>query len=413
MEPSTRDQPARPRRLHTHLESAGLRLTLEYRRFDPTGCFLFLWLIGWTVGCVVLLGRVIAEPTILHLSFAIPFWAAWLLVSCLVLNSFFRRERLELGPEGIQFDCRVIIPIRQRAIPLGEIQGFGSYSTVVDSESGTREWGLEVLTHGQGLRFGKGLSDDERAWLIDQLETQLSRLMPGREPPRPELQGQDSSESFAAQPRATQTDVAGSGERLTLAAAPLAPPSDSRWVRRDDFHQLTFVTRGRCGCGALGMLLFITVFWNGIVSVFLTQLFGGEGGLQGAAWWALFVFLIPFEVIGLIMFGALVVALVEPLRRTRWSFTYGGAESQTTWLGIGPFRSYPVDRLDRIELRAASQGALAFRIADENSSPVTPNCCLVFIDCENRQQFTVDGLSQGEARWMADTVLRECQRWFR
>lgn len=38
---------------------------------------------------------------------------------------------------------------------------------------------------------------------------------------------------------------------------------------------------------------------------------------------------------------------------------------------------------------------------------------LVFIDRQDVQRFTVDGLTPGEARWMADVILREARRWFR
>ncbi len=198
-----------------------------------------------------------------------------------------------------------------------------------------------------------------------------------------------------------------------MATTPLTPPSDSRWELLNDFHQLTFVTPGRFGCGTIGVLLFMNAFWNGIVSVFLMQLFGGDDALQGGEWWGLFVFLIPFTVIGLIMFVGLLAALIEPFRRTRWSFTYGGAQWQMTWLGIGPRRSYPVDQLDRIELWTASQARSAFFSTDKDSQPMAPEYRLVFIDREEVQRFTVDGLSQGEARWMADVILRETRRWFR
>jgi hypothetical protein len=399
--------------LRTRVETSGQRLTIQYRRFEASGCFLVLWLIGWTVGCVFLLGMVLAEPTLLHLAFAIPFWASWIFVFCWVMNSFFRREFFELGPEGIEFLCRVVIPIKRCTIPLGEVQGFDSYSKVTDSESNTRTWGLEVRSDGQGLRFGQGLPDDERAWLIDQLQTHLSRLVPNRNRARMNSAASTEIETFEDQEDASQQEAPRSIERLTLTEIPLDPPSDSRWMRLDDFHQITFVTRGRWGCGALGMLLFFNAFWNGIVSVFLMQLFGGEDGLEGVGWWGLFVFLIPFEAIGVLMFVALLAALVEPLRRTRWSFTYGGAEWQMTWLGIGPHRSYPVDRLDRIELRTSSQPRLSFRSADDDNSPMTSAYRLVFIDQDDREQFTMDGLTQGEARWMADVILRECHRWFR
>jgi hypothetical protein len=413
MEPASPRRPARRSCLRTRVETSGQRLTIQYRRFEASGCFLVLWLIGWTVGCVFLLGLVLTEPTLMHLAFAIPFWASWIFVFCWVMNSFFRREYFELGPEGIEFLCRVVIPIKRCTIPLGEIQGFDSYSKLTDSESNTRAWGLEVHTHGQGLRFGQGLSDDERAWLIDQLQTHLSHLMPNHNRGGMNLPVSNDIETPEDPQHAAQQEEPRSVERLTGAETPLDPPSDSRWMRLDDFHQITFVTRGRLGCGALGMLLFFNAFWNGIVSVFLMQLFGGEDGLEGVGWWALFVFLIPFEVIGVLMFVALLAALVEPLRRTRWSFAYGGAEWQTTWLGIGPHRSYPVDQLDRIELRISGQERFSFRSTDQDSSPVTSAYRLVFIDKNDLEQFIIDGLTQGEARWIADVILRECQRWFR
>jgi hypothetical protein len=422
MERSPRNAPERPSRLRSRFESSGSRLTIAYRRFDAIGCFLLLWLIGWTAGCVMLLGMVIQQPAVTNLMFAIPFWASWIFVFCLVMNSFFRIERFELGPEGVQFVCRVIVPIRRRAVPLEEIEGFGSYSKVTDSESNTHAWGIEVRTRGQGFRFGQGLPDAERVWLIDQLTEHLDRLAPNREHPPAETDPARDTNIAAndLDDQADDLDEADSetGERLVAAATPLGPPSDSRWTRLDDFHQITFAKRGRAGCGTIGTLLFINAFWNGIVGVFVTQLFGAqmfgaEDGPKGAEWWILFVFLIPFEVIGLVMFVGLVGALLEPFRRTRWSFAYGGAEKQTTWFGIGPSRSYPVDWLDRIELRIGSQGRFTFRSTDDSDNPAPLAHCLVFIDRENQERFTIDGLTQGEARWIADIILRECQRWFR
>jgi hypothetical protein len=422
MEPSSRNVPERPSHLRSRFELSGSRLTIAYRRIDPTGCFLLLWLTGWTVGCVMLLGMVIQQPAVTSLMFAIPFWASWIFVFCLVMNSFFRKELLELGPEGIQFVCRVIVPIMRRIVPLEEVEGFGSYLKVTDSESNTLAKGIEVRTRGHGFRFGQGLPDAERAWLIDQLNEQLDRLAPDQARP---MVGSGSAHDTDGEAddlgkiddRPERAD-AESSERLVAAATPIAPPSDSRWTRLDDFHQITFVTRGRAGCGAIGMLLFINAFWNGIVGVFVTQLlgapmFGDGGGLKGAEWWFLFVFLIPFEVIGLVMFVGLLVTVVEPFRRTRWSFAYGGAEKQTTWFGIGRSRSYPVDWLDRIELRIGSRERTFFRSTNDSDTPAPPARCLVFIDRENQERFTIDGLTQGDARWIADTILRECQRWFR
>ena len=68
------------------------------------------------------------------------------------------------------------------------------------------------------------------------------------------------------------------------------------------------------GLKVLGTLL-VAVFWNGIVSVFLVQLFRGDGG--GFSWF-LALFLTPFVVIGLVLIGAFasqVLALSNPVPR--------------------------------------------------------------------------------------------------
>lgn len=398
--------PQRPQRLRCRFESTGSRLTISYRDIQPVGCFLLLWLIGWTVGCIFLAGMVIKEPGVMNLLFAIPFWAAWIFVFCMVANSFFRTERFELGPEGVQFVRRVIVTVVRRTIPLDEVQGFGSYLTATDSESNAPQWGLEVSTSGQSLRFGQRLPEDERVWLAYQLDEHLSRLKPHIERKAPRV---DVASEADMEP---ESDDSGAGERLTQAPAPLAPPSDSRWRRSDDFHELEFVSRGRFGCTAVAVLLFINAFWNGIVSVFVSQLILPDGGVKGFEWWGLFLFLIPFEAIGLLMFVGLLVALVEPFRRTKWSFTYGGVERRTTWLGIGPRRTYPVDWLDRIELRGG-RGRFGRRKSQQQGGEEQSSCRLVFIDRQNAESFSIEGLSEGEARWMADVILRQCDRWFR
>jgi hypothetical protein len=89
--------PAKPRRLHVRLDDAGDRLALTYRRREwGGGCFMLLWLIGWTVGCVFLAGMVSKDPTLFHIAFAVPFWAAWIFVFSMVVRSLCCVERFEV-----------------------------------------------------------------------------------------------------------------------------------------------------------------------------------------------------------------------------------------------------------------------------------------------------------------------------
>ena len=52
--------PPRPARLRSQWVDSGRECSLRYRpRSLGSSCFLVLWLIGWTVGCVFLIGLVL------------------------------------------------------------------------------------------------------------------------------------------------------------------------------------------------------------------------------------------------------------------------------------------------------------------------------------------------------------------
>ena len=187
-----------------------------------------------------------------------------------------------------------------------------------------------------------------------------------------------------------------------------------------DFDEFAFTRRGRLGCAAVGGLVFINLFWNGIVSVFVMVLLGlapvGER-MQGGEWWGLFFFLIPFEVIGLAMLLALLAALLEPVRCTSWAFTRQSIERRWKWLGIGPTRTWWVKRLDRIQLcredpsSGASLRSFPNLWADARNDGGA-GYRLVVVDKDNREFCSIHGMTLGEARWMADAVLRERAAWF-
>ncbi|MCL4206240.1 MAG: hypothetical protein KJ000_27465 [Pirellulaceae bacterium] len=62
MKTSPRTNPERSGRLRSRFDLSGSRLTILCRRIDPMRCFLLLWLIGRTVGCVFLAGMAIQQP---------------------------------------------------------------------------------------------------------------------------------------------------------------------------------------------------------------------------------------------------------------------------------------------------------------------------------------------------------------
>lgn len=410
--------PARPRVLKTAFERSGQRLELRCR--NPQwggGCFLFLWLMGWTVGCVFLASMVIQEPRLFSLLFAIPFWASWVFVFCIVMHMFFGREQLELDHRGASFQSRAVLPLRRRFVPQSEIQAFVVSTKVVDSESGQTQPGLEMLTAGQSLRFLQGGNLQELQWLCWQLNEHLESL-------KQAVAYVTASETGDTLPSVSPL-APGESRLLATVAVPVVPPSDNRWLvatgssASEEPDDLRFVQSGRLAFVALGGLLFINLFWNGIVAVFVAVLLGlapDDNLPVGPMWWGLFFFLIPFEAIGLAMFVGLWAALLDLFRRTSWTFARYSIHCRWTWLGIGRAWIWPIERLSRIEIHrndpAAQQSLWTSLKSFSSSVGEGADYRLLFIDPANTAVCSLDALTEGEARWIGDLVLRQRSDWF-
>jgi hypothetical protein len=356
-------EPTKPVRFHVRWKpvAEGFAFTFAKRELFG-GCFMLVWLSIWTVGCVFLAGLVIHEPKLMHFCFAVPFWAAWFFVTGMMVNSLFGREEFTLDRDGATYVRRAIVTLASRHVPPEEIEGFGPCSVKSGGEGCSPSRGIEMRTLGTPLRFAVGLPEDERRWIEFHLNEYLAETrgipMPAVEPDeeRDELPCDDDAPSDDLAGVALAVPVAhgepGAAEvlgALEPAESPRKPPSDTRWRRLEGFDAVEFVERGRLGCGVLLGLLFVNGFWNGIVSVFVVALFSGEmGAPQGIEWWGMFVFLIPFEAIGLVMLLVLLVFLAEPFRRTVWRFHWDAIECRMTWFGLGPRWIYDVFSRSRL-----------------------------------------------------------------
>jgi hypothetical protein len=396
-------------------ERSGERIELHFRfRQWVAGCFIIIWTIGWSAGCVGLIGKVIRDPRAFNFLFAIPFWAAWIVALFILLFIFFGREEFVLDHRGATFRSIAIVSLRTRFTPLDEIKGFEIIRKVVDSDSGRTQPLLEMRTMGRSLQFLQGTDLQELQWLRRQLNEHLDLLK------------QAVAYAMAGIPGTVPQAVAppriepGNSQPLTLAERPIAPPSDSRWVYSEDIDDFTFIQSGRWSYGPIGGLLFVNLFWNGIVAVFLAPLLGFAPNGQriaGIGRWGMFIFLIPFEAIGLTMFTYLLAALFEPVRRSSWTFAQTSIEYRLQWLGLGRTRRWEVVRLDRIEIRCdekvpkrtfrASLKSIGNGQGDSGS-----NYRLQLIGRDNRALSSIDNLTEGEARWMGDVVLRQRREWF-
>jgi hypothetical protein len=336
--PDARPDPARPERLTVEFYEQDGTLAIHKKRGGGPGIFLLLWLIGWTVGCVFLLGMAIKDPAIGNVLFAVPFWAAWFAVAIFLVWIWFGKETLLLRSSEAIFARRALVTLSSRAVLRCEIREFRECRSS-HTENDQYLWGIEMVTLGKPLRFAFRLPDREREWLIFRLNQFLATTPGGRPDSLPAEPTPENAIDEIRHDDRTSDESSGFRETLTVENALLLPPTDCRWRLTEDIDALIFSQRGRLHLATVGGLLLVNLFWNGIVSLFVLALLGGmplgnaaQGQApQGWEWWGLFVFLIPFEAIGLLMLVGLAFALLEPFRRTHWRLEQQRVVRRTDW----------------------------------------------------------------------------------
>lgn len=404
-EPHSSDHgPSRPEQLTVDFRQSdeGLAVTAGQSR-GPAG-FLLLWQIAWTVGCVHVGVEFIRNPVPGTFLFALPFWTAWLAVGCFLIWSFFGTETLLVRRDRVLFLRKALITLTAREIPISEVRRFRSCRSK-HQENDEYLYGIEVVTAGKSVRFAFRIPDRERRWLIWQLNQFAATVA-----------DESSAEQTTDYDFALAQSHQDSTTRLTANDVQDDPPSDVSWQLQERADGVEFTQRGRFQIVTFLVLLGINAFWNGIVSVFVLALFGLMPGdnPQGAEWWSMFVFLIPFEVIGLVMFIGLVMTVVEPFRRIVWRLDRQELVHQSRWPLVSYSWSWNLDQLDHLQLRKddddslrRSRSSLSSGISEENRYQLT------FVSADNVDQATISPLTEGESRWMAGVLLRHHAPWSR
>lgn len=373
--------PTRPRALTSTVSEDGNAIVVTMREGSlGTAGFLCLWLAGWTAACAILVQVCLTERKLVFVLFGIPFWISWLFVAGWLVNLVFARVTLSLDPTGLVYERWLPGMTTRRFVPLPELRGIESRVFNVDSESGVTH-GIEIQTLGRSIAIGTGLPPLERDWLADRLDRH-----------RLDLQAEAGLEE---PPDIDQPDC-----RVC------SLPTDSTWSLEDDFEGPAFVERARFDLATVLGLLFMTVFWNAFVAFCGAHLAGfhrAAAAPRDAGWWALFVFLIPFEVIGAGLAIGLIAAVLDPVRVTRWRFGRDSIARVTTRAGlpVGWNRRFPHDGLATAAVRDDVAPRRPFGLGTaSNGVPSGTTYSLLVADEANVEVCTIQGLTLGEARWM-------------
>jgi len=413
------------------------------RRNLAIGCFLTVWLAGWTAGCAFLLTRFRWDMPLEDLIFPIPFFVGWFAGAGFWATSLFGSEDLRLGPEGLRYRYwLLLIPVQRRTVPLSELLDVGTFLQVDEQADGGDSYtnGVEIRTYSRSLRFGQALDADDRDDVKQRLRTHLTMLHQrfGTSVARNSLHVTD--DLFVSPSSSTTTRVASDGA-LLLDAPPgtFQRPSDCCYRLDRHFEGVDFVWRGTFSLMGVLFVLGLNLFWSTIVGVFILQLFK-DFDLE------LFLFLIPFELVGLAMFIGWLAILLQPFFRDRWRLKRGTIEHKFSVLWVGPTWRYEVIPLSHLELRRDDGKKKAFwEKADDESQAETGaseggverrhgkrkkraakvrksinmrptqfgrDFELVFMATDGEPLCTIKHLNEGEARWIADVVKGEFPGWF-
>lgn len=423
MSKSSRRQSKRPPASPPSPKTPSYRLHDEPSRVDLTfrtgqygvGCFMAFFLAGWSVGCGFLLWRVAEDPQRERVLFAVPFLVGWFFAFLVLMQSWFGRERFVLDSDGAQFWNRLIFRYGRTVMPLDELVTFGTAQQSDDTQDYSGSRVLELRTLGKPIRFGSACTDEERSSLMWLLRSRLSELQDVNDK-RPRLSQDVKSLVFG---RRLGGELLAEGDALRTAEdEPIPPPADTRWRSSSDFDAVTFTLRGRWTTGGVLGLLMLNAFWSGITGFFVYQLFWGpvEERPRGLDWLWQFLFLIPFELVGLAMLLGLLLTMLEPVRCYRWRFTRDEARSKLSWFGLGPRWRYPLTMPDRIEVRRVPYSEVKFPKRLPLGSLWSPKGCptftLALVDAMRRDLCQIEGLTLGEACHWADLLLRSHPEWF-
>ena len=390
--------PPRPAKTSGEVVEAGGVLFVSYRPRSGSGKvlagFLSFFLLLWSIGCVALAGLVIARQELFVILFALPFWAAWVFVAAMLVNVLFGIERLAVSADGIGYENRVLRTLTRRFIPRAEILAIEASVSSVDSDSGAKSHALGITSAGHKLLFGTGLSVEECRWLAWKIRAWMTFA---------------PAENGLVESAVAPPDAGVSFQER---------PSDCGWTLEDDGDGLCFRNAGRLKWGSVFVLLFVNVFWNGIVGVFVSVLFGlgpadqPNNAPRGGQWWCLLVFLIPFELIGLGMVVALFAMIADVFRRTACTFRPGEMERVNRWLGIRLARRHEFDADCRLVAREAILPHPASDKADCEKPPEDNRFLLAVLDREGVVVCSIGGLTLGEARWMRAEIAARRPGWF-
>ena len=377
-----------------------LFITLKTRRGSERfrGVFLVVFLLFWTYGCAAFVAMIIKTAQYPLLFVALMIWGIWGLLVYAISKIYFGEEHLAVSRAGIDCERKIFRTFGRRHISRSEILSVRTAPQPVQITWPGHAGIIKIETTGTSSHFfGTGLSREEYDWLAQKI--------------REALQLPDAGES----PRASGV------RRDTCVIEPSAiqQPVDSEWTLEDDGLSLRWLNAGRFRGNLMFGSLIMNLMWNGFLVFFISTLVGGVGPgrankpLNGGGGWCLIAFLVPFVFQGAVVFFGLIKTIMEPYRRTVWTFHPAVIERQDHWPGWHRTKRFSVGEDCRLavreKIRKMSRSARKMLQLMPRNQPFE----LVVLDRDVTPVCGIGPMTRGDARWMREEIESRRPGWFK
>jgi hypothetical protein len=347
----------------------------------------------------MLVRQCLSDPRFFSFLAAAPFLASWFFVVAVLVWMLFGVERVRLGLAGLEYRLSALVTLTRRLVPRAELKKVRAGMAVRlegDAERGEKPC-LTFETLGRPIKFACGIGEEEQRWLVERLNEYLDALGPEGAPSRKDADHSDGIRKDC-------------GDILRPAAEPAEPPSDTRIALLRHPDTIEFVWRGRWSAASIAATTLINLFWNGIVGLFICK------QLENVNWF-LFFFMIPHEIIGICFCGVWLATLIAPAWRLRWTFHEREArrrlsvsDEDAVVCNIGWCKRYQFRPPLRIALQRREKQGESGSLWGLLSHP-DGEYTLSFLGEGDKELLAINRLGEGDARWMADVLLRAFPSW--
>jgi hypothetical protein len=338
---------------------------------------------GWLVFCVCWMGmgvvavcsswQAATAGNLIFVSIILFVLPTGIVVGCLV--NLLGKERLEFGTDGMDYEWRVWRPLRHRHVPWPEWKRVRAGRSAPAQPSNRHL--LIFDTMGRPLRFAQGITEEDAASLVRIIEGYIEKHRPSQPPTV--IQHQLPSDSYA------------------------------RLIRQAD--GVGFCWRGHWEGSALAISTGVMVFLNFITTAMVV------GSVNSGAYGALIIFL-PFPLTGLLLLAAWLGLVLAPLCEETWLFR----RHEVIWiyrcLGIPWRRRFVVpigadgqpilNRLEVFQLEAPQARWSRWPTRAAKDAPFV----FSMVDAVGDEFLGLQGLTEGEARCLADVLYESFPEWF-